>query len=298
MENLDDSMLLAELKRRMEESRIAVANLRTVTKNLEAVNEKLRQSEALKSDFLSNIRNEINNPLSAILGLSRRILDGKVSGEAAREAAGTVYHEAFDLDFQLRNIFAAAELEAGEAQPTAARVDVAALIRSQVKAFAHRAEDKGVTIEMDCRDCDAAGALVFTTDPDKLQKIVANLLANAIEYNLEGKRVTIRAWREGTGLLVSIADEGLGISEKDRKRVFDRFTQLDSGVRKRHHGHGLGLSIAKAMAEMLGGTVTLASEQGKGCIFTVNIAAMVTDRPVDVTSADGNEFIFDEGTQF
>ena len=295
MERIDDEMLLDELKKRLEENRIAVANLRTMTQNLEAVNEKLRQSESLKTDFLSNIRNEINNPLTSIMGLTKQIVDKKADADRAREMAGMIYHEAFDLDFQLRNIFAAAELEAGETTLSVAQVDVAALIRDRSRRSAIRPRRKRLSVDFRARP---KGRITFKTDPEWLQKVISNLLANAIEFCREGKRVTLRAWREGVRLNIAIADEGPGIPEADRKKVFDRFVQLDTGVRKRHKGHGLGLSIAKALVEMLNGSIVLTGNKGKGCVFTVSLAEMETDRAVDVTSGDGNEFIFGDGTQF
>jgi signal transduction histidine kinase len=294
VERIADEMLLDELKKRLEENRIAVADLRAMTQNLEAVNEKLRQSESLKSDFLSNIRNEINNPLMSIMGMAKQIVDRKADAETAHIMAGTIYREAFDLDFQLRNIFSAAEIEAGETTVSLAQVDVTTLVRGLIAVFGHKAAEKRLTVELELGE----GPLVFKTDPDKLQKALANLLANAIEFNREGKQVTVRAWREGERLNISIEDEGIGIPERDRKKVFDRFVQLDAGIRKRHKGHGLGLSITKALIEMLDGTVTLTGAEGKGCVFTVSIAELGTDRAVDVTSGDGNEFIFEGGTQF
>lgn len=294
VERIADEMLLDELKKRLEENRIAVANLRTMTQNLESVNEKLRQSESLKSDFLSNIRNEINNPLMSIMGMAKQIVDGKADADTARAMAGTIYHEAFDLDFQLRNIFAAAEIEAGETTVSVAQVDVTALVRGLIAAFGHKAAEKRLTVVFEPSE----EPLTFKTDPDKLQKALANLLANAIEFNREGKRVAIRAWRERERLNLSIADEGLGIPERDRKKVFDRFVQLEAGIRKRHKGHGLGLSITKALIETLDGTITLTGAEGKGCVFIVSIAELGTDRSVDVASGDGNEFIFEGGTQF
>ncbi len=298
MERIDDTMLLEELRKRLEENRIAVTNLHVMTQNLEAVNEKLRQSEGLKSNFLSNIRNEINNPLTSILGLSRQIVDKQMDAETARSLTQVIYSEAFDLDFQLRNIFAAAELEAGETTLSVAHVDVCSLVRGQLAAFAHKGAEKKVALEFTCEHCAGAGALSFKTDPDKLQKIVANLLANAIEFNLEGKRVMVRLWAAGPLLHLSITDEGIGIPEADRKKVFDRFVQLDSGVSKRHKGHGLGLSITKALAEMLGGSLSLAEAPGGGCVFTVTVCEQETGEPVDVTSGNGNEFIFDSGTEY
>jgi signal transduction histidine kinase len=298
MDHIDDDKLLSALQTRMEKSRIALTNLRAMTQSLEAVNEKLRQSEALKSDFLSNIRNEINNPLAAILGLASQIIDKQMDADTARSMAATIFREAFDLDFQLRNIFTAAELEAGEAIMTPARVDVAGLVRGQIKAFQHRAADKHLTVDLDCGACAPDGTLVFTTDPVKLRNVVANLLANAIEFNLDGKRVSIGLSQGGGGLRITIADEGIGIGEADLKRVFDRFVQLESGVRKSHHGHGLGLSITKALVQMLGGTVGVASKAGAGCVFTVVLSELEPGRPIDVSSGDGNELIFDEGVQF
>ena len=294
VERIADEMLLDELKKRLEENRIAVANLRAMTQNLESVNEKLRQSESLKSDFLSNIRNEINNPLMSIMGMAKQIMDGNADADTARVMSGTIYHEAFDLDFQLRNIFAAAEIEAGETTVSVAQVDVTALVRGLIAAFGHKAAEKRLTVVFEPGE----EPLTFRTDPDKLQKVLANLLANAIEFNREGKRVTIRAWRERARLNMSIADEGLGIPERDRKKVFDRFVQLEAGIRKRHKGHGLGLSITKALVEMLEGTITLTGTEGNGCVFTVSIAELGTDRAVDVTSGDGNEFIFEGGAKF
>lgn len=297
MNKIDDAMLLAELKRRLEESRIAVDNLRSMTQNLEAVNEKLRQSEALKSDFLSNIRNEINNPLTAILASAKQIMDKKIDIQTARALASIVYHEAFDLDFQLRNIFTAAEIEAGEVTLGAAAVDIEALIRGQLAAFSHKAQAKRLHMEFSCESNDGKTQR-FRTDPDKLQKIISNLLANAIEFNNEGKGVFVNCRRMGEQLTISISDEGIGIPAADRKKVFDRFVQLDSGVRKRHRGHGLGLSITKALVEMLGGSITLACEEGKGCVFAVSIPEMHGESGADASSADGNEIIFEEGTQF
>jgi signal transduction histidine kinase len=298
MERIDDEMLLEELRRRLEENAMAVSNLRAMTQNLEKLNEKLRQSEALKTDFLSNIRNEINNPLASIMGMAKQIMDKNMDAETVRSMLAAVYHEAFDLDFQLRNIFAAAELEAGETQMSLAKVDVAALVRGQIAAFEHKAVARSVTLAFNCPACARDGSFVFTTDPDKLQKVLANLLANAIEFNIEGKSVTVTADRSGIQLKLSIADEGFGIPEQDQKRIFDRFVQIDTGVRKRYKGHGLGLSIVKALVEMLGGKIELSGRHGQGCVFTVAVPEMESATPVDIISADGNEFIFDGDARF
>jgi signal transduction histidine kinase len=295
MEALDEGSLSAELKQKLEEGRIAVDNLRTITLKLEEVNEKLRLSEAMRSNFLANVRNEINNPLAAILGLTRQIADRKADAETASALATAAYREAFDLDFQLRNVFAAAELEAGEASMSTARLDVLALLRQLRADLAHRAGEKRVTVEID-GSTTGGGQLHFTTDPEKLRCILANLLANAMEFTKAGTQVSVSARREGRSLVVAVSDQGPGVAPADRKRVFDRFVQLDTGTRKRNRGHGLGLSIVKAYAEMLGGTISLSSEERGGCVFTLSVAGQSPPGPVDTGSGDGGAILF-SGTE-
>jgi len=299
MDYISDEDLIQELKRRFEDNAIALANLRVMTGKLESLNEKLRQSEALKSNFLSNIRNEINNPLTAITGSAQQLLSGKGSPADVRALALVIHNEAFDLDFQLQNIFAAAELEAGEIAISVARVDVAALIRNLIKAFVRKADEKRIALKFECV-CSGGpeGALPFRTDPDKLQKIISNLLANAVEFNHEGKPVVIRAWKDGAQLRVSVADEGIGIPEADRHKIFDRFVQLDMGIRKRHRGQGLGLAITRAFLEILGGSISLTANEAGGSIFTISLAESGTESEGDAVSESGNELLFDTGTQF
>jgi signal transduction histidine kinase len=290
-----DDTFCAELKQKLAEGRIAVDNLRTVTVKLEEVNEKLLRSEAMRSNFLSNVRNEINNPLAAILGLTRQIADRKADAETASELAATAYREAFDLDFQLRNIFAAAELEAGEASMSTARLDVLALLRQLRADLASRAADKRVAVVID-DGATGGGELLCTTDLEKLRSILANLLANAVQYTSEGTQVAVCARREGGLLVVTVADQGPGIDPADRKKVFDRFVQLDTGVRKRHRGHGLGLSIAKAYAELLGGTLSLSSAETGGCVFQLSLAEQPLAGPPDAGAGDGSATRF-SGTE-
>jgi signal transduction histidine kinase len=295
MDRTNDETLPADVRRRLDESLIAVGNLRTMTVNLEQVNEKLRLSEEMRTNFLSNIRNEINNPLTAILGLARQIADRKADAETASGMADMIYREAFDLDFQLRNIFAAAELEAGEASFSIAQVDVAALLRQLMADFSPRADDKRVTMLLDAGAAEG-GRLLFTSDPDKLRMVLANLLANAVEFTQEGTKVSVHLRSDGGMLAVAVADQGPGIPPADRKKVFDRFVQLDTGERKHHRGHGLGLSIAKAYAGMLGGDLALSSGEQGGCVFTLSVAERLPVGSIDASSIDGNELLFEPGT--
>jgi signal transduction histidine kinase len=290
---ISDDDLIEELKKRLDNTKKALYDLRVVNKKLTSVNEKLAESEALKSNFLSNIRNEINNPLTSIMGISRQIAGGNIDRETTHRVAQLIHNEAFDLDFQLRNIFSAAELEAGEATRSISKVNMDTFVCGLIDSFSHRAAAKNARIEV-VWDAprETEDTFYFRTDPEKLERVLANLLANAIEFNDKGKRVKISIGKEENRLNISVEDEGIGIPEEQRKNLFARFKQLDSGSRKAHHGHGLGLSITKALVEVLDGKITFASAPGGGSIFTVSINEAGTEMGAETHSEEGNEFIF------
>ncbi len=298
MKDVSDGFLIEEIKKRLMERKRALRDFAETTRELEMVNEKLRQSESLKSNFLSNIRNEINNPLTVILGMSRQLSKGITDQKASKTAVEMIYKEAFDLEFKMENIFTAAEIEAGEASVNIAHTDIGGLAWSQLDSFHHQAADKKITMECTV-DAPAAGeTLYFNTDPEKLSCILSNLLANAIEFSNEGGKVQILVRREGPRLVLSVIDTGIGIEEKDRDRIFDRFTQLDSGSTRKHKGQGLGLSIAKALTEMLDGKINLFSSPGRGCNFTLILNELGTGDEIRDLSEDGNERIFDGAQQY
>jgi signal transduction histidine kinase len=132
--NLADDELIQELSNRFAQSRKAFSDLSVVNHKLVEMNQRLEQSESLKSNFLSNIRNEINNPLNAIVGLAGQLASLKNGDGDAPTLASAICSEATDLGFQLHNIFMAAELEAGDIYPHMNRVNVAAVVRRSLSA--------------------------------------------------------------------------------------------------------------------------------------------------------------------
>ena len=253
MEEMSDDVLLKELNKRFLDTKKALSDMKVMNEKIERLNIKLAESERMKSNFLSNIRNEINNPLTSILGLARE-LTGPGKDEARRQVtASLIYTEAFELDFQLSNIFMAAELEAGEAKLSAAQIGLDTIVSRLVSAFSHKAREKKITVEVLGLRGMQEEKVLFITDPEKFRLMAANLLANAIEFTPEGKRVTLEVRLEDKMLHLTVRDQGNGIPEVERKRLFERFHQLDQGSTKKHRGHGLGLSITKALAQVLGG---------------------------------------------
>jgi len=284
---LTDEQLIEEIRQRFELNQNALNDMRALTRKLEQMNEKLQESEALKSQFLSNIRNEINNPLSAIMGLAAQFFGKKCDPEACKRSARMIYAEAFNLDFQLQNVFMAAELEAGEAELSYALVDLPALVGSCVDKLTYRSTEKELDVEVRVAD-----GLQFTSDAQKLELIVTNLLANAVEFNRVGGKITVEAALAATGALqVQVNDNGPGIAPADQEAIFDRFRQLESGTTKGHRGHGLGLSICWSLAELLGGTLDVDSQPGQGSRFALILPC--PDVEVKTRAKDGNFFLFD-----
>jgi signal transduction histidine kinase len=281
-----DEELIEEIRRRFEFNQNALDDMRAMTRKLEQVNEKLQESEALKSQFLSNIRNEINNPLSAIMGLAAQFFDHSCDPEVCRNTIRMIYAEAFNLDYQLQNVFMAAELEAGDTEPAIAMVEISSVLKSCLDKLGYRISDKDLSVSRHIPE-----DLIFPTDAQKIEIILLNLLGNAAEFTERGGLITLEVEENKQGLVVSVTDTGPGVSAADQEVIFDRFRQLEAGTTKGHRGHGLGLSICWALTELLGGVLDLDSEPGQGCRFVLSLPR--PDVETVVHAAEGNFFIFD-----
>jgi len=296
---LSDSELLAELKNRFEQNKKSLRELKDLNEELIQVNKKLEESESLKSHFVSNITNEIINPFTSILGLSRAILSvDKENWKKVISMVALIHSEAFNLDFQFRNIFFAAKLEAGEVYPEIFTVDIENLIESVIESFKFEAKKKKVHFEYSFDIKKKKDEMfVFKTDPEKIKLILANLISNAINFSFESGIIEINTKLEKGVLMVSVKDNGIGISKENQKIIFDRFRRVDSGINSVHRGHGLGLSVNKAIIDMLKGKIEIESELGKGASFTACIPE--ADSPTEGFASDGNETFFEsEGETF
>ncbi|TVQ14701.1 MAG: sensor histidine kinase [Bacteroidetes bacterium] len=290
-----DDQLLQELEKRFRENKESLLQLQKMTSELKEVNKKLEESEALKTHFISNITNEIINPFAAILGLSRNILDVKKENwDKVISMVHLIHSEAFNLDFQLKNVFAAAKLEAGEWIPDIMNVNVNQLINSTLDGFKYEAAKKRIELYY---DFDVSPGIeksfYFLTDPEKLKIIISNLLSNAVKYSNSESEVTVKARLEGENLCVSVIDKGIGVSEKNKKIIFDRFKRVDNGINSVNRGHGLGLSVNKAILDLLGGEIEMTSIPNEETVFTICIPPGERSVNYDGMASDGNEFLFD-----
>jgi signal transduction histidine kinase len=291
--NMTDDELIQELSGRFAQSRKAFSDLSVVNRKLLEMNERLERSESLKSNFLSNIRNEINNPLNVIMGLAGQLAIIGAGNEEITALSSLIGAEANHLDFQLRNIFMAAELEAGEISPRCVKVHIALALSALVDLFQHTAAKKNVLLDLSLSTI--ADDQIAVLDFEKFQTVVSNLLSNAIEYSLDGGTVEVAFSVGGDGCLqISVQDHGVGIAPEDQQRIFDRFVQLDTGTMRSHLGHGLGLSITRALVDLMQGSISLNSTPGEGTLFTVSIPPCSILDDEDSFSEAGNLFLFDD----
>ncbi len=294
-EIITDEFLLNELRKRFQEKEKAIGELESMTEELKNVNTKLKESEQLKSHFIANINNEIINPFASVLGLSRSILDVKANDwEKVKYMAKLIFVEAHNLDFQLKNIFAAAEIEAGRVYPQISNVNVVQVVRGVVDDFENDLNSKRLTVDIINQTGLAdKGTFFFKTDAEKFKLIISNLISNAIKFS-KGTTIEVSVSTEEKDLVVAIKDYGIGISDNNKKLIFDRFTRLDAGINSINRGHGLGLSVVKAFIDLFEGDIKIESQLGKGSTFTIVIPEPDGSQHIDGYSSEGNEIFFDD----
>lgn len=288
---IDDKSLLNELEKRFLNQIEILKDLKDLNEQLKSVNHKLEKSESLKGHFISNIANELVNPFSAIIGLSKNvILSDEEDWDQVMKMVELIHTEAFNLDFQLRNIFMAAKVEAGEITPEFINTDVIQILNSLVQEFYFEAQKKGISL-----DYSNDGNRFFVTDPEKLRIIVANLMSNAVKFSHINDKIELRSTIDKDNLIIIVKDYGTGISEGNQKIIFDRFQRVDAGINTENRGHGLGLSINRALIDTLEGDIHIKTKEKEGSEITVTIPKQDIES-TDI-ALDSNEFLFDQDAE-
>ena len=264
--------------------------VRNLNQRLEELNDKLQKSENYKSHFLSLVTNEIINPFTSILGLSKGIIQLDDNGvEKARELAQIIYSEAFFLDFQLNNIFMAARLEAGEATAAPSMVDILSVIKNVVDEFHLECEEKAIVIVID--DSTFDGSSRFVTDPVILKNVVLNLVSNAIKASGSNNKIVIKTWINNGELFINVQDFGIGIEPEKLNELFDRFKKLDDTINSINTGSGIGLPVVRGALDLLHGRLEVESKVGEGSTFKVVIPEAI--RTECGFATDDGELFFD-----
>ncbi|HVY83142.1 MAG TPA: response regulator [Steroidobacteraceae bacterium] len=237
----------------------------------------LERSNAYKSEFLANMSHELRTPLNSTLILAKLLADNRTGNltEEQIKFANTISSAGKELLALINDILDLSRIEAGKMEVQAEEVIVSNTMHALALNFEAIARDKGLRFAVTI----APGTPEkLVTDPQRLGQILRNLLANALKFTERGEVTLQAAPAADGGVAFAVRDTGIGIAPEQQELVFEAFRQADGGTHRRYGGSGLGLSISRDLARMLGGDVTLHSVPGQGSTFTVTLPAVYTGR--------------------
>jgi two-component system phosphate regulon sensor histidine kinase PhoR len=224
----------------------------------------------MRRDFVANVSHELKTPLAAIRGYAETLRDGALGEPATAERfTERILLQCKRLQALLADLLTLSRLESLERAPQREPVDLATLVQRAVELTAKAAEEKRVEVKVEVQEVPPVPRLAG--DAEGLERLVVNLLDNAVKYNRPKGRVTVRIQaREGQALL-EVADTGIGIPQDALGRIFERFYRVDKGRSREEGGTGLGLAIVKHVAQAHGGQVDVESRLGQGSTFRVRL---------------------------
>jgi signal transduction histidine kinase len=194
------------------------------------------------------------------------LMNSKASAKELRDTLTSNLEEVSKMEALINNILRLTKLEAEKLQQTFTKVSTATIAEQALKQVEPQAKEKEIVIQKNITDNQVVG------DLESLTQLLVILLDNAVKYSHHGKTISISSAKEGDSVSVSVEDKGTGIKRKDLEHVFDRFYRSDSSrTNSAKEGHGLGLSIAKMIADLHNGTITLTSQPGKGTTAIVHL---------------------------
>lgn len=234
-----------------------------LARNFNTMTAELNGMDYMRKDFISNVSHEVKTPVAAITGFTEILMEGGLSSKEQQEYLTLVNKESLRLSRLCENMLRMSRLDYQQIVVKKDKIRVDEQIRKCIIMLSEKWPDKSRDYEVDC------GNLLITSDADLLMQIWVNLLDNAIKYSPEDSTIFINGRIEGNGLIVTIKDEGEGISPEKQSKIFDKFYQCEESHKKQ--GNGLGLSIVKRIMELLGGSITCISEEGKGTIMEVKV---------------------------
>jgi PAS domain S-box-containing protein len=226
----------------------------------------------LKDEFLATLSHELRTPLNAVLGYARMLRVGTVPLDKAKSALDVVERNATALKQIIEDVLDVSRIVAGRLRLNVEPVDLPAILHESIATVMPAADAKGVRVEavIDPLTTPVSG------DADRLQQIVWNLLSNAIKFTARGGKVQLRLSRVNSHVEIAVSDTGRGIAPDFLPYVFERFRQADATFAREQGGLGLGLAIAKQLAELHGGTISAASDGiGHGATFVVALPLMI-----------------------
>jgi two-component system phosphate regulon sensor histidine kinase PhoR len=219
----------------------------------------------MRRDFVANVSHELKTPLAAIRGYAETLRDGALDeGPVARRFTDRILWQCRRLQALLDDLLTLSRLESVSPPKEREPVDLHAVVRRTVELLSAAARDKQVRLEVQ-----EVPLPPVPGEIDAIERMLSNLIDNAVKYNRPDGQVTVRLSRSGAYAVVEVSDTGIGIPQDSLSRIFERFYRVDKGRSREEGGTGLGLAIVKHVAQAHGGQVDVESRAGKGTTFRV-----------------------------
>ena len=250
--------------------------------------ESLRELDGMKSRFFANLSHEFRTPLALISGIVQKRLARLSPSDDTRTDYGLIARQANRLLQLINQLLDLSRLEARQLHPHVQPGNLTALLRALAGSFESLAQSKEVTY----RYALPLHSLWAAFDADKVEKIVTNLLGNAVKFTPAGGQIAFTADRSETTIRLVVQDTGIGIASEHLPRIFDRFYQADPTATRTYEGAGIGLALTNELVQLLGGSIAVDSQLGIGSTFTVSLPLTLAAPPEQAPESAAKE---DEG---
>lgn len=258
--------MVSEISNRLRQNdQMAVDDLRMRASELAEAYQKLAEQELARREFLTSVAHQLRTPLMVANGYLQLLQDGIMTGDQLAAGIDTVTRNVQQIATLVNDILFLQEMEL--VLPDFQSVDMNEIARVVADRYAEKAEDRDVTIHI----TPYPGLPPVSGDARSLERALMALVDNAIKFSPQGGSVKIRLILDEDKVLISVQDHGIGISNENRPRIFDRFYHLDRSGDELYEGIGLGLAITRQVIEQHQGSLDVASEPGKGSTFTITL---------------------------
>jgi PAS domain S-box-containing protein len=235
-------------------------------KELSTQNEQLRELDRLKDEFIGLVSHELRTPLTSIIGYIALLRDERSKGLNVDHFAEVIERNAQRLLRLVGDLLFLSRMQSGQLAMELRGTDLAAIAAEAVAEMRPEAERKNVSLALSGGDVP-----MFAADPTRIAQLLGNLISNAVKFTPEGGRIDVQLGTDGDHAVLTVTDTGIGIPAADQELIFERFFRSASATRQVIPGTGLGLTISQAIVEAHNGTITVASEEGRGATFTVRL---------------------------